>query len=520
MPARQAGTLVEVLEARACDDGDATAFTFGGAHRTYRDVWEASGRVAGRLIREGTVPGDTVVLAMGNGPRFFAAFYGTLRAGCTAVPVFPGLGPRQVVAVAEASFARLILREADDRAREVGETARTKGITVLTPADWSGAAPADAARHPDPDVVAFVQRTSGSTGEPRGVRITHRNLLTNADQLIAGMEITGADRFVSWLPVYHDMGLILMTMVPFLLGAELHLLPTSLRNIGGWLSALGHTAGTFTAAPDFAYRLALRRAPEGVRLPDLRVALNAAEPVRAGTIAAFERAAGRTGVMISGYGLAEATVGVATWPPGTTPDVDERGFVSVGPPLPGVEIRIERDGRRAAAGESGEILVASAANAAGYLGAPAATANVFGNDGFVRTGDLGYLDGSGRLYVVGRSKEIIIVGGRNLAPQEIVEIVDERPRVRMSAAVAIDRGGFEGEQAYVFAEVRGAPTARDAHDIIVGIASDLWDGLGFRPARVHLVRPGTIPLTHNGKVRTGELRERFLAGTLGGLIET
>lgn len=518
MASEQLATVVDMLAARAEDVPDGTAFTFAGRRWSYREVSTAAKRAAGRFQQAGVGRGDNVLLAVPNGAAFFAAFYGTQWAGATAVPVYPGLGPPQVLAAARSCRARLIVGlgdEYDSRSGELRRLAARHGIAVLSPVDWRDTNPHASGVDLGPEDIAFIQYTSGSTGEPRGVQITHHNLLTNIGQLIAGMEITTADRFVSWLPTYHDMGLILMTMVPFYLGAELHLLPTSLRDVGTWLEAIQRTRGTFTAAPDFAYRLCLRKVADRVDLSSLRVALNAAEPVRARTIADFERTFGLDGVMVAGYGLAEATVGVSAWPPGSKPRVDGRGFVSVGKPFPGVAIRIQGDGEEGAPEASGEVLVASTANAAGYYEAPEATAEVFGDDGYVRTGDLGYLDGDGNLYIVGRKKNIIIVGGRNLAPQEIVQIVDSRPAVRLSAAVGIDRGGNEGEQAHVFAEVRaGVGSLDELHSLAVEIAADIWAGLGIRPARVHVLRPGSIPLTHNGKVRHALLREQFLSGAL------
>ncbi len=465
-------TLAEILARRAHDSPDQLAYTFDGRAWTYAEVWEEAGSAASWLATSGVHHGDRVLIALENGPAFFAAFYGAQWLGATAVPVFPGLGEAQRARLAE----------------------RSRAAAVLVDADWPDAAPPPPLADAHPDDIAFLQYTSGSTGEPKGVMLSHRDVLTNVDQMVAGMAITPEDRFVSWLPTYHDMGLILMTIVPFALGADLHVLPTSLRRVASWFEMIAEVGGTVTAAPDFAYRLALRRVSADVDVSSLRMALNAAEPVRAKTIEAFDERVGREGVMVAGYGLAECTVGVTTWPPGTRPSVDDRGIVSVGPPFPNIEVRIAEDG---------EILVKSPANAAGYDEDPEATAEAFGDDGYVRTGDLGFLDEDGNLYIEGRKKEIIIVAGRNLAPQEITAIVDDRPEVRMSAAVGIDRGDLAGEQLHVVAEVR---SVEDAHALAVGITADLWTQLGVRPARVHLVSPGTIPLTPNGKLRTAELR--------------
>ena len=506
-----------MLAWRAAETPETIAFTFGASSPTFAELWAEISGFASALAGRGIGRGDRVLLALPNGPEFFAVFYGIQRSGGTAVPVFPGSSAERIADLARISGARAVVLEErlePEVADRVGDLVTAGGAELLTPAAGEEARPADPPG-PGPDDLAYIQYTSGSTGDPKGVQLSHANLLINIRQLIAGMEITASDVFVSWLPVFHDMGLVLMTMVPFSLAAELVLLPTSLRNIRNWLEAIQRHRGTFTAAPDFAYRLALRA---GGRhdLSSLRVALNAAEPVRASTLERFATTFGLDHVMMPGYGLAEATVGVCMWPPSTEVAVDERGFPSVGPPFPEVELRILGEEGPVGTGEVGEVLVRSPANTRGYLDDPAGTAELFWQDGFLRTGDLGYLDAAGRLTIVGRKKNIIIHSGRNLAPSEIEQAADEAREVRLAAAVGVDRGGDAGEQAYVFAEARAGDSLadEDRRALATGIVQRVHQRLGVRPGRVYLLRPRTIPLTANGKVRHQALKRAYLDGSL------
>jgi Acyl-CoA synthetases (AMP-forming)/AMP-acid ligases II len=247
-------------------------------------------------------------------------------------------------------------------------------------------------------------------------------------------------------------------------------------------------------------------------ISSLRVALNAAEPVRAATITEFESAFGVVNVMVAGYGLAEATVGVSMWTPQTPARVDANGLVSVGHPFPDVGLKILKDDPSS---QIGEILIKSAANSKGYLNNPAETKALFWQDGYIHSGDLGYLDEDGYLYIVGRRKNIIKHAGETIAPQEIEETVDAISGVRMSAAVGVDRGRVEGEQAYVFVEVREKPNISEwGYEMTLETVQAIHNRLGIRPARVILVKPHTIPKTYNGKIQYVRLRESYLDGTL------
>ncbi len=520
MPEPPVDTLVELLAWRARNTPDGVAFTFAGRAWTYAAVWANAQRVGAHLRRQGLAPGQPVVLVLPNGPEFFAGFYGAQCAGGVAVPVFPASGPERILSIAAHCGARFIVVPTAAPAAQLAAfqtLAANEGRVVLTPAQ----APAAAAPHlptVGPHQLAYLQYTSGSTGDPKGVELTSGHLLTNVRQMITGMAITEREVFVSWLPVYHDMGLILKTLVPLYLGAELHLLPTDLKNVHPWLDALHRRRATFTAAPDYAYRLCLRHVPTPhvYDLRHLRVALNAAEPVRASTLTAFERAFGLSNVMVAGYGLAEATVGVAMWPPSTAAKVDARGLVSVGRPFPGAEIKIVQDDEELARPQIGEIVVHSPANTTGYYNNPAATAALFWRERWVRTGDLGYLDAAGDLFIAGRLKNTLKRGGQTIYAQEVEEVVDREPGVRFSAAVGVDRGGPEGEQVYIFAEARdgdGLPVAT-LHALAVDVAARVYDQLGFRPGRVYLLRPRALPRTPNGKLQHSRLKAAYLTGEL------
>jgi acyl-CoA synthetase (AMP-forming)/AMP-acid ligase II len=514
-------TLIEMLEYRATETADRIAFTFDQRNCTYRQMWEWVNGFAAHLLNLGVGRADRVVVVLPNGSEFFSAFYGVQRAGAIAVPVFPGLGPAHILSMAQLCRARaIVIPSTTPQAQLATLRAQARGQELDVVTVLEGTQQRTEATFPqiEPDDVAFIQYTSGSTGNPKGVQLSHQNLLTNAGQMITGMEITDSDIFVSWLPVYHDMGLILMTMVPFLLAADLVLLPTSLRDIGSWLDAIQRHDATFTAAPDFAYRLCVRHVknPKDYDLSSLRVALNAAEPVRARTIAEFERAFGLKNVMTAGYGLAETTVGVSMASPQTPVKIGQRGSVSVGPPFPGIDLKIVQEGRLLGPGEIGEILVSSPANSRGYYDNPEETRRLFWGSGYIHTGDLGYLDEEGHLFIMGRKKNTIIHAGRTLYPQEIQELVDTVPRVRYSAAVGIDRGRIEGEQVYLFAEIRSPETTTEGElqATVLQIVNSFHDRFGLRPGRVYLVKPRTIPLTHNGKIQHARLGELYLEGSL------
>ena len=514
------GTCIELIALRARESSEEKAFWHGDQACSFLELLAGTNRFAAHLLRQGLKPGERVVLALPNGREFFFAFYGTMRAGGIAVPLFPESSPERLTSIARRCGARFLVlpRSLPEPARaRLQSVLAASGPAIISPPESNDAEPSgEAFPVVQPDDIAFIQYTSGTTGDSKGVPLTHVNLLTNIRQMIAGMQITERDTFVSWLPVYHDMGLILMTMVPLYLAAELHLLPTDLRSIDTWMEAIRMHRATFTAAPDFAYRLCLRQAHTSrYDLSSLRVALNAAEPVRASTVESFHSTFGLQAVMAAGYGLAEATVGVSMSAPGMPPRIDARGNVSVGRPFPGVEIMILENANPAPAGRVGEIAIQSPANTRGYFDEPHATARLFWGDGFILSGDLGYLDSEGYLYIVGRKKNIIKVAGETIAPQEVEEFVDQLDGIRFCAAVGIDKGDRAGEQIYVFAEVREvAPGNEEPEELALRIAETVHSHLGYHPGRVYLLRARSIPRTANGKIQYERLKRAYLDGSL------
>jgi acyl-CoA synthetase (AMP-forming)/AMP-acid ligase II len=519
--ARDFSTLLEMIAYHARANPEHQVVTFRGGGMAYDELWAAIECFAGNLIGGGLERGDRVVLALPNGPGFLVSFYGAQRAGGIAVPVAPESGVGRVADLAALCDAVAVV--VDDHLDDEGMGTLAKLVapaerSLFTLSDVLGWAPPAPDVSVGPDDIAFLQYTSGSTGDPKGVKLTHHGLLTNMDQMIAGMGITEDDSFVSWLPVHHDMGLILMTMVPMLLARPMVLMPTSVRSIQQWMRTIAEHRATFTAAPDFAYRLAVRYLRNGER-PDvstLRVALNAAEPVRAKTVKDFERAFGVEHVMAPAYGLAEATVGVSMWGPNEAIVADDRGCVSVGQPFPDVDLRIDTEEGEAGAGELGQIVVKSPANTRGYWNNDEASHALLCDDGAIRTGDLGYLDDDGNLFMVSRIKNIIIQAGRNIAPSEVEEEVEGLGFVRRAAAVGVDRGDAAGEQMWVFVEPNAdRERVTEAFDgMVIDVVSAVQGRLGMRPGRVYLVEPRSIPMTANGKLQHAKLRASYLDGSL------
>ncbi len=515
-------TLLEVIENHNKYTPEKIAFTYyNDAPCTYRNLWNHINSFTSFLINSGLKNKEAVIISIGNSGEFFSAFYGVQQAGGIAVPVFPESGADRIIGLAEfCNSDKIIISEkySEEKRNLLDEKGFFKSIIEIE--KTLNTKPLEVYPVVESDDIAFIQFTSGSSGNPKGVQISHSNIITNIKQMIVGMKITNKDNFVSWLPVYHDMGLILMTMVPFYLALDLALLPTGLIYFRTWLEIIEEKRATFTAAPDFAYRYCLIfiKNSQEYNLSSLRVALNAAEPVRSSTIENFEEKFNLKNVLLPAYGLAEATVGVSCSAPGTEIITDKRGFVSVGKPFHEIEISIWNNNMKLKHSEQGEIRIKSPANTTGYINNTESTKNLFDNEMNIKTGDIGYFDESGNCFIIGREKNIIIHGGINIASREIEEVIDKFPFVRRSAAIGIDNGSIAGEQVFIFIEIKLSKsklkTTEFLEEINNKVINRFYNSFGFRPGRVYLLKLNTIPMTYNAKIKYFQLQELYTNGTL------
>src|SRR5216684_2890399 len=336
-------TLTELMGGRAARDPDTPYFHLFDEVVPYGRLWRESARYAAGLRRAGLDRGDKVCLIYPTCAEFFYTFVGALRLGAIPVPLYPTLSAEATASIFRDSEAVAVATIGWFRTG-VNAAAHAAGITaVLEPPDLEADGPSVALPLTRPEATAFIQYTSGSTGHPRGVVLSHANVVETIRFMAEAAGLTREDRVVSWLPLYHDMGLIGCAFTPPLLGAPVWLLPPDLRNPRHWLELVTQIGASFTVSPDFGYRNCVRNIhdPTGLDLSSLKSALSGAEPVRLSTIEAFERKFGAQNLITPCYGLAEATLAVAIWPRRTPLRLDSSGrFLSVGQPCRGVRLRI------------------------------------------------------------------------------------------------------------------------------------------------------------------------------------
>jgi acyl-CoA synthetase (AMP-forming)/AMP-acid ligase II len=536
-------TLAELLRARAAEMPDALALRFlhggepdGAEPWSYAELDRRARAVAARLLEAGAA-GEPVLLVFAQGLDFAAAFFGCQYAGAIAVPTTSPDPSRMA-----RTLARLGHVARDCGARLVLSTSLIAGLAPplegLTWVPVEGLAGDAAPRDLDPAAPAFLQYTSGSTGDPRGVTVSHRAILEN-ERLIAEALDTSPMHVVSWLPLFHDMGLIGALLHPLYTGgwctffSPADFLQRPLR----WLRAMARFGGDTAAAPNFAYDLCARKArPDdlaGLDLSRWRAALVGSEPVRPATLerfaATFAPAGFRREALYPCYGLAEATLFVTGGVAGEGPRVarvdatalahgrvepGEREVVSSGVVRDGAIVAIvDETGARCPAGRVGEIWVRGPSVAAGYWRRPEETRATFAarlDDGaYLRTGDLGFLDG-GHLHVAGRLKDLIIVRGANHHPNDLERTVEEcHAAVRPGGAAAFGVEVEGEERAVVAVEVTGEPAAVAAAARAAVLAEH-----GLLLHDVVPLAPRALPKTSSGKIMRRACRAAYLSGEL------
>jgi fatty-acyl-CoA synthase len=514
---------------------------------SWGEVLARAERAAAALAARGIRPGDRVAMVLRTEPAFLDAFLGAWLAGAVPVPLYPPvrLGRmdeyvRATARMLEVSGARLVVSR--------GGVMRLLGRAVELARPALGCLDAEAllafpgrmTREVSPAALGLVQFSSGSTVDPKPVALTHAALAAQIDTLVACVTPGPQDVLVSWLPLYHDMGLIgaplgaMSYPGPLVLVAPEHFLARPAL----WLRAIARHGGTLSAAPSFAYAYAADRVKDeelaGLSLASWRLALDGAEQVSGEVMRRFAARFAPFGFdpasLLPVYGLAEAALAVTFSPRGRPLEgrrVDPvrlardgvvvpgpREVVSVGAPVPGVDVEVRGvDGVPVPEGRLGRIHVRGPSLMREYLGDPAGTAAAL-RDGWLDTGDLGFVQG-GELHVHGRAKDVVVVRGANHAPEEFEAALAGVPGVRPGCAVAVGMSAPEdgGEALLLLVERRRG--AREPDDAVEAeVRRTVLERTGVAPHTVRVLAPGTLPRTSSGKLRRHEAARRFVAGAL------
>ena len=559
--AAEARTLVEVLDWHVSRHPDRLHLTVLEdeatvlATLTYGELAKAAREFARGLVERDVAPGDRIALMLPTSRDFFVAFFGILYAGGVPTPIYPPLRLAQIeehlrrqVGILRNAGARMLITIAEGRRFANLLRAQVESLTSIESlagvSAHKGRAKLPATNE---KFTALIQYTSGSTGDPKGVVLSHANLLANIRAMGEAMEASSADVFVSWLPLYHDMGLIGAWLGCLYYAAPLYVMSplAFLTRPESWLWVIHRFRATLSAAPNFGFELCLNKIDdaslEGLDLASLRMVANGAEPISIATLRRFterfRRRGFKPGAMAPVFGLAESAVGLAFPPPGRPPIIDriDRAalgryglaqparaddphpleVVACGQPLPGHEIRIvDEFEHEVAERHEGRLEFRGPSATSGYFHNEAKTRDLI-RDGWLDSGDRAYMSG-GDVYFTGRIKDIIIRAGRHLYPQEIEEAVAALPGIRKGcvAVFGVADPAVGTERLVVVAETRETDLAAcaalqaHAHTIVSDIA-------GTPPDEIMLAPPRSVPKTSSGKLRRSAAKEHYLAGQLG-----
>jgi 1-acyl-sn-glycerol-3-phosphate acyltransferase len=524
---------------------------------TYSDLYREALLVAGALEARGLRSGEAVAIMLPTSRGFFSTFMGALFGGGVPVPLYPPFSrsrieeyARRQSAILENAQARFLVTVREGRA--LGAVLRSKASSLREVLEVQDLL--EQARSLDPAMIAvrpdgpaLIQYTSGSTGDPKGVLLSHENLLANIRAIGEALRIGPSDVGVSWLPLYHDMGLIGAWLTPMYFGIPVAILSpiAFLTRPEKWLWTIHRRRGTISPAPNFAYELCARKVSdadiEGLDLGSWRAALNGAEPISPRSLDRFEKKFAPCGFRRTSffpvYGLAESSLlltapvlgagvrieavdrdafqrkGVAL-PPEGAGDEPLR-FVSVGKAIPGHDVRIvDERGEELPERREGMLLFRGPSVTKGYYRNPRATEAVIRPDGFLDSGDLAFV-AEGEVFVTGRAKDLIIKAGRNLIPQEIEAAASEVAGVRGGsvAAFGVPDPALGTERIVVIAETKEESAAGRAR-IESEVGRAVAELVGVPPDEVLVVGPGVVPKTSSGKIRHSACRDGYLRGEL------
>lgn len=527
----------------------------GAEPLTYAQLKQGALQLAAGLQQHNLEPGETVAVMLPTGLEYFFSFFAILLAGGIPVPLYPPARPTQIEehlrrhrGILRNAGAKIMITMPEVKPIAGLLKAQVETLELVDTVDAFAGREGECVPMPvQAGDIAFIQYTSGSTGDPKGVVLTHANLLANIRAMGRANEVTAADVFVSWLPLYHDMGLIGAWLGSLYYGCRLVIMqPLSfLARPERWLWAIHNHKGTMSASPNFGYEFCCRRLDDdklkGLDLSSWRLAFNGAEPVSPETITDFTTRFAPYGFRPEAaspvYGLAESSVGLAFPPLGRGPVIDRvkrdvlnqsgraipateedpapLNFVACGRPLPGHQIRIvDESGRELPERHQGELQFKGPSVTSGYYRNPEKTRGLFKGE-WLCSGDLAYI-AEGDIFITSRIKDIIIRGGRNIYPHELEEAVGNIEGIRKGCiAVFSVRDPDSGtERLIVLAETRkkDAETRDALHGRIVNTAVDL---LGMPPDEVVLAPPGTVLKTSSGKIRRAASRELYERGAIG-----
>ena len=548
-------TFVDVLESNRGVDRAVTYVDGENSERRvpYGDIHRRALGILYHLQALGAQRGDKMIIFLSNNEQFLDGFWAALCGGIVPVPLAVGISDEhrhKLLRVARKLGRPLLYTDSKSLERlgalaaELGESAlfaELKARAFLVESITDISRPGKLYR-PAPEDLAFIQFSSGSTSEPKGVMLTHGNLIANAQGATAVGKYNDQDVTLSWMPLTHDMGLIGFYLIQFANRVHINLMPTELfvRRPLLWLQVAAKKRVTLTCSPNFGYRHFLKvlgdRRLEGVDLSSIRQIYNGAEPISVELCNEFMSALAYTGLkhqaMYPVYGLAEASLAVAFPEPGLdyrwirvnrhklgvgaqvevnpADSRDALELVCVGRVVPNTELRIADDERGALPdGRVGHILIRGPNVTRGYFGDPEATAQAIGADGWVDTGDLGFMH-EGSLYIAGRSKEIIFVNGQNYYPYDLENIAQRAPGLDLNKLVAagVAREGSKGEELVVFVLHRGSmqeflPTA-------AAVSRLINEHTGLEVAQV--IPTKRIPKTTSGKVQRHLLEAAYVDG--------